>query len=651
MNDVMPNSLQPAVNGPTLEQLLDPAMRVGLSSLLLFWRARDPAQWSANIQAYRVLGERVLKLGEPLLAFDIVSEGLKASPADIRLQQLLALSLSRCGAFERANVILKKLRKDGSANEETLGLFASTHKDLALRARESDEREMHLQRADEIYAEAYKLTGGYYSGINAATMALLTGDEERAKTFATKVAEQCRTELERQPGDPYWLLATLGEASLILRDRTQAEDWYKKAVAAAGKRFGDIHSSRRNARLILKYQEADASSVEQVLKVPNVVVFAGHMIDQPSRPVPRFPPKMEASVAAEIRARLEKLGACFGYASAACGSDILFLEAMIERGGEISVMLPYEKEQFVKDSVAFAGAEWSARLEKVLSQATKVDVASNQKLEIGAVSYDYTNQLLFGLANLRARRLETKLLPLAVWDGQKGDGPGGTASVIERWKNARCKVEIIPLSNNTKTLRSTAVPRRKVKAETSLDTEVQFGSRIMAMLFADAVGFSKLTEAQVPLFVKYFLGDIANLMARSPFAPIVKNTWGDGLYFVFPDVRAAGQFALELCDHVRDANWPERGFPKGLGLRIALHAGPVYECNDPITKQRTFVGTHVSRAARIEPITPPGQVYSSEAFAALATIESAPSFTCSYVGQTPLAKGYGTFPTYHVRRI
>ncbi|HEY9667290.1 MAG TPA: RyR domain-containing protein [Coleofasciculaceae cyanobacterium] len=25
-------------------------------------------------------------------------------------------------------------------------------------------------------------------------------------------------------------------------------------------------------------------------------------------------------------------------------------------------------------------------------------------------------------------------------------------------------------------------------------------------------------------------------------------------------------------------------------------------------------------------------------------------FTCDYVGQTPWAKGYGTFPTYHVRR-
>jgi class 3 adenylate cyclase len=54
--------------------------------------------------------------------------------------------------------------------------------------------------------------------------------------------------------------------------------------------------------------------------------------------------------------------------------------------------------------------------------------------------------------------------------------------------------------------------------------------------------------------------------------------------------------------------------------------------------------------ARIEPITPPGQVYASEAFAALAAARKADGFTCDYVGQTRLAKGYGTLPTYHVRR-
>ena len=50
------------------------------------------------------------------------------------------------------------------------------------------------------------------------------------------------------------------------------------------------------------------------------------------------------------------------------------------------------------------------------------------------------------------------------------------------------------------------------------------------------------------------------------------------------------------------------------------------------------------------PITPPGEVYASRAFASLARSEGVQSFICAYVGQTPLAKGYGTFPTYVVHR-
>ena len=61
---------------------------------------------------------------------------------------------------------------------------------------------------------------------------------------------------------------------------------------------------------------------------------------------------------------------------------------------------------------------------------------------------------------------------------------------------------------------------------------------------------------------------------------------------------------------------------------------------------RTYYGRALSRAARIEPITPPGTVYVTEAFAAILLLESRGEFTCTYVGQVPLAKGYGTFRMY-----
>ena len=68
---------------------------------------------------------------------------------------------------------------------------------------------------------------------------------------------------------------------------------------------------------------------------------------------------------------------------------------------------------------------------------------------------------------------------------------------------------------------------------------------------------------------------------------------------------------------------------------------------DPITGSPIYTGPHTSRAARIEPITPPGQVYASSAFAAVAAA-SGTRFEMKYVGRMPLAKGYGSLGLYHL---
>jgi class 3 adenylate cyclase len=126
----------------------------------------------------------------------------------------------------------------------------------------------------------------------------------------------------------------------------------------------------------------------------------------------------------------------------------------------------------------------------------------------------------------------------------------------------------------------------------------------------------------------------------------VADTWGDGLYLVFRTVEDAGRFSLRLRDRIHNVDWAATGLPKSLSLRIGLHAGPVYPGKDPITGELTFVGTNVTRAARLEPITPPGEVYTSADFAALASAENAKGFSCEHKGMIPAAKGFGDFPTY-----
>jgi len=75
-----------------------------------------------------------------------------------------------------------------------------------------------------------------------------------------------------------------------------------------------------------------------------------------------------------------------------------------------------------------------------------VITASTERLEIGGVSYEFCNQLLLGLATIRCRQLDSTLVPLAVWNGKTGDGPGGAASVVENWRRFGYEPEIIDLA-------------------------------------------------------------------------------------------------------------------------------------------------------------------------------------------------------------
>jgi class 3 adenylate cyclase len=643
-----------------IDKVLRSIQSASPAELMSIWRSRDVEKWSRSSETYRTAAERILRWGEPLPACDILSEALAKWPEQIRLRQLHGLALARSGATERANSILETLRRAGQADEETLGVLGRTYKDLAKTAPSPGARAQYLKRAAEIYGEAYRTSGGYWSGINAATMNLLIGENDRACEIAGRVREQCLKEMTGRKEDRYWELGTLGEAALICRDWPQAEEWYARAADEAKGRVGDLESSRRNARLILQYWKEDPSWLDKLLHVPNLIVFAGHMIDRPDRASPRFPGELEPVVAKEIRARIDKLKPALGFASAACGSDILFLEAMLDMGSEFTVVLPYNAERFVLDSVDFVpNSDWRARFENVMARATRVVTASAQKLEIGSVSNEFCNEFTFGLALARARMLDTRLIPLAVWNGLPGDGPGGAASAIENWRRAGYEPEILNCSLRGGAARADShadnfgadarsghgQSRKRRRAESG-----DFASRIVAILFADAVGFSKLGEAEVPTFVEHFLGGIARLSQKFSDTIITKNTWGDGLYFVFSNVNVAGKFALELADFVAGGKWEEKGLHQELDLRIALHAGPVYEFVDPITGNRTCSGTHVSRAARIEPVIPPGQVYASEAFGALAAARCVTDFKCEYVGPKQLDKNYGTLPIYYVCR-
>jgi len=625
-------------------------------SAVVAWRESRHAPGERGAGEATRLAERLLASGEPLLAYDILREAVERHPAVLRLRQLLALSLLRIGATQAAAALLSQLRSEGHQDEETLGLAARVCKDLYLLEPGAERKQELLREAQQLYLRSYQATGGYWTGINAATLGKLLGAPATTE-LAQQVIAACRAlEARAEPAAPerFWLRATMAEATLLLGEPQAAHRLYAEAVALAGDRYADIASARRNVRMLAEAGFADWGSFAPLFRLPKVAVFTGHMVDAPGRAVPRFPAGLEAAVKQAIASWLASTDVGFGYGSAACGADILFHECLLETGRQACVVLPYAAAEFRVESVDIAPG-WSERFEQVLRAAERVMVASEQKLGQGSASFQYGNEMMAGLARLRAQVLDTEFAALAVWDGEDNQAAGGTAEAVREWRSRGLPVDVIDLAQlrhrAAVTLPARPAPETPAASPGS-PLPAAFAPVVRAILFADAVGFSRLRDDQLPMFVEKVLGSIAELLDRTHHRPTVKNTWGDGLYLIFESVLDGGAFALELRDLIHGIGFASYSLPPELDLRIGLHAGPVYSCIDPVQGQPNYVGTHVSRAARIEPITPPGEVYASEAFAALAAAQGGEAlFRCEYVGQMPQAKGYGTFPTYVLRPV
>jgi class 3 adenylate cyclase len=340
--------------------------------------------------------------------------------------------------------------------------------------------------------------------------------------------------------------------------------------------------------------------------------------------------------------------------------------------------LPYREDLFIEDSIRVKDNEhWLRRFHDVKRDASEVITATQQRLALGGVSYTYGNRVLHGLALIKARQLQTDLKYLAVWNGVPGDGPGGTADVIAEWEKQGRPIEKIDLKELLVRFAASKVvsgdgqrpPAKANRPNTATGRTVTRSNPdkenvrglIAAILFADVANFSKLNEDQIVHFVDHFLGLVHRVAkatvskeqrrrGKTGKSPILKkNTWGDGLYFAFDSVRVAGLFALDLSDEVEGTKWSEKYHLPPLRIRIGLHAGPVFFCKDPLLGWNCM-GTHVSHGARIEPITPKGEVYASREFAALSEAELVKEFSCHYAGEREYAKKYGVFPIYYLER-
>jgi hypothetical protein len=83
----------------------------------------------------------------------------------------------------------------------------------------------------KFYHRAYQVSGDYYPAVNAATLALLVGQRDTQLKLAQHTLDLCRIASLDGP-DRAWVLATEGEASLLLGKTQNAVDFYRSALDA-----------------------------------------------------------------------------------------------------------------------------------------------------------------------------------------------------------------------------------------------------------------------------------------------------------------------------------------------------------------------------------------------------------------------------------
>ncbi len=598
--------------------------------------------------------------GDFLSAHDHALQALELHPEVAWFRHRAVLALARTGATTLARAMFVQLGLARLADEDSRALGARLEKDDALVGGPAD-RSARLRRAADAYAAIAADTGGTYPGINAATLYRLSGDVDRSLTLARRVLERCLASGQDPGGGAadYYALATRAEAAILLGDHALAAASLGEAAALHGGDYGAVATTYRQLSLLCQHTGCPPETLAPI-SPPRVIHFCGHIIAAPGTSG-RFPADHEGAVAAAIASHLAARNVGFGFGSLAAGADILFAEALLARGAELHVILPFDEDDFPAVSVAPSGEGWLRRFDRCLRAAKSVTMTSTDPYGGDDLLFAYGSQLAMGLAVLRARHLAPPLRPLgaadaapaaressnleqlAVWDGGPPRGPAGTASDNAFWKKHGLATTVIAAGAAYSPEAPTAT-----SAQVSSPPPSMPARRLCAMLFGDVKGYSKLRESQITTFVDGVMGALAAALEPFDGALLSRTTWGDALNLVLEDAPSAARAALALQRTMRGIDLEALGLPAAMGLRIGAHAGPVFERIDPVTRLATQIGTHVTRTARIEPITPVGEVYVTEQFAAALALES-DAFRCDYVGRMASAKGYGAMRMYLLR--
>lgn len=579
---------------------------------------------SAELEAILDLEARGLLFS----AHDAAMAALARAPQDWRLAHRAVLTLARSGATDHALALFGTLQLGGAAEPELAALEARLLKDSALTAR-IEGRPGLLARARASYMAIWKAHGRGYHGINAAALWLLEGDAPAAAALAREVARTYR-----DAGD-FWSAATLAEALLLAGDETGMAHALMEADARPDGDAAMRSSTRRQLRRSLRAmgrETAEEVAILALLPAASTLHFCGHL------PGATWDSEGEAGLSAGIEralslARRGRLEPGAGFGALAAGADILVAEALLRRGLRPQIVLPGTPAAFAARSVLPFGEGWMRRFDACLTGCDLL-VIDEASYGVGdGLDLALASRRAMGQAMLRAAHVDGDAVQIALSDGIPPRGPLGTARDVASWEATGAVSHRI----------AWPWPRPAPPAPDEAEAPPR---QLKAVLFADLQHFGKLGDIDLAAFYRGPMAAMGRVVAAH--GPDYRNAWGDAVQLVFSEVAQAGHCAFGLRDALTPTLLAASGLPEALVPRIALDFGPLIPVQDAVQGAAKFAGRAMTRAARVEPVTPPGQIHATQAFACEVALSPGCGLVCDYVGQTHTAKGFGIMPLYAV---
>jgi tetratricopeptide (TPR) repeat protein len=460
---------------------VDRACRAGQIGDVLVLADEAPAA-AFRAEAWTLAGQALREAGRFDFALEQLERGLAIEPDNLRglreqgicLQQL-AMAGAPGHSLERAREHYRGVLGRYPGDAETWALLGRVDRDAWTAAwRRADRtpeqmrdaataQEALLRAAVDSYAGGFRRSPAHYRcGVNALVLMHLhrhlTGDARHDHELTT-MAGAVRFAAQREP-DPARIFRariSLGDLEVLTGTPENVKSAYRQAITSKDGDWLALDSGCARLRLLQDLGlrpdtvAAGIAAFERALQgltqpaqpwqPRQVLLFSGHLIDAPDRLAPRFPAAKEPIAAQRIAQALEDLAAGpddMALTQGACGGDILFTEACLQRGVRMHWLQPFLEPEFMERSVVCGGEVWRERYLDLRDRLAAPPRAAPTELgepPHGAgegCPYERCNRWLLYAA--LARGVDRVRL-VCLWDGGGGDGPGGTAHMYgEVWR-------------------------------------------------------------------------------------------------------------------------------------------------------------------------------------------------------------------------